>query len=57
MKKYSIYAKELQGQTSATEDDRLRNRTVVSSSNCSEGQMRIYKITHGPHYDCIRAAL
>jgi len=23
----------------------------VSNSNCSEGQMKTYKVTRGPHYD------
>jgi len=29
----------------------------VSNSKCSEGQIRTYKITCGPHYDNLRNAL
>jgi len=27
------------------------SRAGVSNSNCSEGQIRIYEATRGPHYD------
>jgi len=31
-------------------------RARVSSSNCSEGQMRTYKVTRRPHYDAYATA-